>query len=75
MENLIASGWAHSKYKKKLGKGLYYISDDRNIRAALKRVHGTHLKLYYCSSSIADKVKKSIDVLGLYRAAPLETKF
>ena len=51
------------KIRKNLGKGLYYISDDRNIKAALKRVHGTHLKLYYCSSSISDKVKKSIDVL------------
>ena len=51
------------KIRKNLGKGLYYISDDRNIKAALKRVHGTHLKLYYCSSSISDKVQKSIDVL------------
>ena len=51
------------KIRKNLGKGLHYISDDGNIKAASKRVHGTHLKLYYCSSSISDKVKKSIDIL------------
>ncbi len=37
--------------RKNLGKGLYYICDDRNMKSCWKRVHGTHLKLYHSMAS------------------------